>query len=60
MNIKIKCTPQEFGNMVRACACSSANGGCYNCIIGQCCGTDCCEAVEDVCDFEIVAGDSDG
>ena len=60
MDIKIKCTQQEFGQLVRACSYSAGEGGCYRCIVGERVGTACCEGVEHVCDFEIVAGDSDG
>lgn len=61
MDIKIKCTQQEFGRIVRACATSASAGGCYNCIIGISVDDSyCCEGVEDACAFEVVAGDSDG
>ena len=60
MDIKITCTQREFGSIVRACANSASAGGCYNCIISIQTGDCCCEGVEHVCDFEILAGDSDG
>lgn len=62
MNIKIKCTQQEFGRIVRDCARMQGNVYCSGCIFTDVCSTrdgNC--GIEHIAAFEIIEdGDSDG
>lgn len=59
MNIKIKCTLQEFADIIRSCGACACDEMCTGCVIRCICGN-CCDGIENVADFVIVGDPCDG
>lgn len=57
MDIKIKCTQQEFAQLIRECQCMSMDDCCLNCILYPAGG---CDGIENIAAFEIVEDGADG
>ena len=58
MDIKITCTQQEFGTLVRDCKAASDAGFCSWCIFDDVCPER--SGIENAVDVVLVDGDSDG
>ena len=57
MDIKIKCTQQEFAQLIRECQCMSMDENCLSCILYPAGG---CDGIENIAAFEIVEDGADG